>query len=90
MSKVEKIITEKTFKKLAWRKIVENLISVKVWTIFVLMFLSSSMVYAGLMTGAVWASVNGGVISTVFAMREAFKVSKIRRISKDEAEDINI
>jgi len=76
------------FKKLVGRKIIENLISVKVWVIFILMFLSASMVYTGLMPAAIWASVNGGVISTVFTMREVFKVAKIKQLSEKDVNDM--
>ena len=66
------------FKKLVFEKIVENLISVKVWIIFSVLLISSIFLGAGLLEGAVWASVNGGIISTVLGLREAFKVAKIK------------
>jgi len=66
------------FWSLALQKLVENLLSVKVWVIFALLGVSTKMLLMGLMDGATWAAVNGGVISTVFAMREAFKVAKVK------------
>ncbi len=69
---------ETTFKTRAWRKFVENILSVKVWIIFALLGTSSIFLAVGLMPAAIWASVNGGVISTVCAMREAVKIAKIK------------
>jgi len=66
------------FKKMVFEKIIENVISVKVWIIFSILISSSIFLGIGLLDGYVWASVNGGVISTIVALREAFKVAKIR------------
>jgi len=66
------------FKANVKEKLVATLISVKVWVIFVVLALSSIFLCVGLINGKVWAAVNGGIISTVFAMREAFKVAKVR------------
>ena len=66
------------FNELAKQKFVENLLSVKVWIVFSVLILSSLFLYLGLLTGAVWGSVNGGVISTICALREAFKVARVR------------
>jgi len=72
----------------ALQKLVENLLSVKVWVIFALLGVSTKLVLIGLMTGTEWAAVNGGVISTVFALREAFKVAKVK--SDDDSTDIMV
>lgn len=66
------------FNTLAKQKFVENLLSVKIWVIFAFLIASSFFLYTGLISGALWVSGNGGIISTVFGMREAFKVAKIR------------
>ena len=72
----------------AIKKLVRNLLSVKVWIIFALLISSTKLLIMGLMTGAEWAAVNGGTISTICAMREAFKVSKVK--SDDNSEDIMV
>lgn len=59
------------------RKLVETAISVKVIVITVVLSISTNFVYLGLMSGAEWGMVNGGVISTVFALREAFKIARV-------------
>jgi len=69
---------EKSFGRRAFEKVIENLISVKVWIIFSVIVASSVFLGFGLLSGSVWASVNGGVISTVIALREVFKVAKIK------------
>lgn len=74
------------FKKAAMRKFVENMLSVKVWVIIFLLVISTAMLINGFITGDVWAAVNGGVISTVFALREGFKVAKVK--SEDDTENM--
>ena len=69
---------DKSFGRKAFEKIIENLISVKVWIIFAVLIVSSIFLSFELLSGSVWASVNGGVISTVIALREVFKVAKIK------------
>ena len=80
---------DKNFWKEAGEKLIENLLSVKVWAIFAIIIISSLLCFNGLMTGDTWAAVNGGVISTVFAMREAFKVAKVKS-QKDGDKDIKV
>lgn len=70
------------------KKIIETFISVKVLTIIALLAISTKFVLLHLMTGGEWAAVNGGVISTVYALREGFKISKIK--SKDNSEDLKV
>jgi hypothetical protein len=81
-------ISEHTFWHLAARKLAENFLSVKVWTIFVLLYVSAYLCFEGKMTGGEFATLNAGVISTVYALREAFKVEKIRKMSKKDADDV--
>jgi len=71
-----------------FKKIIETLISVKVLTIIALLTVSTMMVYAGKMDGDTWAAVNGGVISTVFALREGFKITKVK--SDDDSKNIKV
>jgi len=68
------------------KKIVENLISVKVWVMFSYLSVSTILLAYGLLTAVVWGSTNAGIISTVCAMREAFKVAKVK--SDDDSNDM--
>ncbi len=77
---------DKTFWIRVGMKLVENVISVKVWIIAAFLIVSTKLLIMGLLTGVVWASVNGGVISTVLAVREALKVAKIK--SDDDTTDM--
>ncbi|KKL04770.1 hypothetical protein LCGC14_2612740 [marine sediment metagenome] len=79
---------DKNFWKKAGVKFVENLLSVKVWIIAAFLIVSTKLLIMGLLTGVVWGSVNGGVISSVFAMREALKVAKVK--SDDNTTDMMI
>ncbi len=81
------------FKTRAKQKFIENLVSVKVWIVFGALLLSSFFLWQGLIADidfkgifTVWASFNGGVITTVCALREVFKVSKIK--SKDDSSNL--
>ena len=80
----------KSIFKLAFHKLVENLVSVKVWTIFVLLGVTTFLCYVGKLTGGEFIAINGGVITTVYALREGFKVAKINRLNNGEAKNINI
>jgi len=73
------------FKTKAKRKLVENLLSIKVWVVFSVLIVSTALVLLNSMSGSVWASVNGGIITTICGMREAFKII---RISESEDKDI--
>jgi len=77
-------ITSKEFWSEVLCKITENAISVKVSTIFIYMCLSTYLVINGYITGEYWVGGNAGIISTVFALREGFKISKIRELKDDE------
>ncbi|KKM86041.1 hypothetical protein LCGC14_1283050 [marine sediment metagenome] len=70
------------------KKLVENLLSIKVWVIFIFLIVSTKLLMMGLLTAVVWGSVNGGVISSVLAVREAMKVAKIK--SDDDTEDMMV
>ena len=75
---------DKAFWKSAGIKLVENLLSVKVWTIAALLIITTILVWNGKMTGDVFAAVNGGVISTVYALREGFKITKVKALSESD------
>ncbi len=79
---------DKKFWNKIGRKFVENLLSVKVWIIFIFLIVSTKLLIMGLLTAVVWGSVNGGVISSVLAVREAMKVAKIK--SDDDTTDMMI
>jgi hypothetical protein len=68
----------KKFWEKAGVKLIENLLSVKVWIIASFLIVSTKLLLIGLIDGTVWASVNGGVISSVLAVREALKVAKVK------------
>lgn len=59
------------------KKLIENLLSVKVWSILFILLISTILVFTGHLTGDTWATVNAGVIATVMGVREAFKIAKV-------------
>ena len=65
------------------KKIIETCTSIKVLTITAILIISTYLVTHGLMTGGEWGATNGGVISTIAAIREVFKISKVRNGNKD-------
>ena len=60
------------------KKIVETVISVKFLTLVALMWISCDMVYSGKLSGETWATLNGALITSVIALREGFKVAKVK------------
>jgi hypothetical protein len=70
---------EKSFWILALRKLVTNFLSIKVWIIIAVMAVSTYLCIEVKMTGGEWAAINGGVISTIAALREGFKVVSVRK-----------
>ena len=75
---------DKPFWRSAGKKFIENLLSIKVWVMFSLLIITSVMVFYDKLSGGAFATVNGGVISTVFALRESFKIAKIKVIKNPE------
>lgn len=75
---------DKTFWLLALEKLTENFLSVKVWTIFVYMYVTAYLCYTGHMTGTDFATSNGSIISVVYALRESFKTIKVRQTKSIE------
>jgi hypothetical protein len=71
-------------------KIVETAVSVKVLTIAAVMIVSTILVSKGLISGDAWAMVNGGVISTVYALREGFKVARFKNGTGEQKKDIMV
>jgi hypothetical protein len=71
----------KEFIAKAFKKFVENILSVKVWVIAGYLVVSLSLVMAGKMTGSDFAVSNGSIISIVLAIREGIKVRKISAAS---------
>jgi len=69
------------------KKIIETIISVKVLTITAVLIISTKLVVLNLLTGSDWAFVNGGVIATVFALREGMKIAKVHRTDLLEKEE---
>jgi len=69
---------DKNYWVLVGKKVLETAISVKVLTIAALMTISTMALWCGKMTGGEWGAVNGGVIATVYALREAFKVARLK------------
>ena len=67
-----------TFKTKALHKLVENLLSVKVWFVLSVLGISTGLILIGKVSGSEWSAINGGVISTICAMREVLKIEKIK------------
>lgn len=77
---------DKKFWLLTLEKIVEICISVKVLIIAASLSISTWLIIHSLISGDAWCAFNGGIISTIVGLREAFKVSKVR--STDDSENL--
>lgn len=58
-------------------KFFENILSVKVWIIFTYVLTSFYLVTIDKMTGQIFATSSGSIISIVLAIREGIKVRKL-------------
>ncbi len=81
---------EQPFCTRAWRKFVENCLSIKVWVIFAYMAACFVLVVKGLMDGAVFAETNAAVIGVVLAIREGIKIAKIRKSTNGDDKNIMV
>ena len=72
------------------KKLIETLLSVKVWCILGVLISSSIFLAIDKLSGAQWATMNGSVISTIMAVREAFKVAKVRTPDETIGKEENI
>lgn len=70
------------------KKIIETIISVKVLTIVTVLSISTKLVLLKLMTGGEWGAVNGGIIATIFGLREGFKITKVK--SNDDSTNLKV
>ena len=62
------------------KRVVDLCLSVKVLTIAALLIISTFALFRGFMDGVTWATLNGGLITAVIAVREGFKVVRIRTL----------
>ncbi|MGD2072724.1 MAG: hypothetical protein PVG65_04470 [Candidatus Thorarchaeota archaeon] len=81
-------MNKKPFCVRAWRKFIENCLSVKVWIIFGYMVLCYKLVLMGKMTGITFAETNAAVIGVVLAVREGIKIAKIKKSKNSEHKNI--
>lgn len=70
------------FNTLAKQKLIENILSIKVWIIFAILGISTWLVLVGIITGTLWVTANSGTITAIVGLREAFKVTKIKTDNK--------
>jgi len=69
---------DKEFWNLCFIKVIETLLSVKVWVIFSFLAISTYLCIHGFVESGHWATSNASIISVVFALREGFKTAKVK------------
>lgn len=68
----------------AYQKLIENCLSIKVWVLMGNAVISALLVWKLHTDGNVaemfsdWCAFNGGVVTAIIGMREAFKVAKVK------------
>ena len=76
-----------------WVKLFEKLIdtftSVKVLTMMFTCIISTILLFKGLVSGSDWTKINATVVSVVMALREGFKVTRVKDMNGN-AKDIKI
>lgn len=87
-------MTVKEFLKLAFEHTVQNLTSIKVWILGLTIGISTLLaIHFVTMENSdataifkYWTTFNGGVVTAIVGMREAFKVAKVRALSNGAEE----
>ena len=79
---------EKDFMELAFEKLINNLLSVKVWILLLNYGMATFLCWNDKITGTQWATAVATVTSTIIGMREIFKVAKVR--SNDDTSNMQI
>jgi hypothetical protein len=82
--KEEDVMAQKEWWIRAYQKLVENVLSIKVWVLTGNALISAWLVWKFQTPETIgslfndWCAFNGGVVTAIIGMREAFKVSKVR------------
>lgn len=99
--KEENVMSQKEWWVRAYQKLIENMLSVKVWILGGGIILSSVMVWhiAGLeevepetlvSLFSDWCAYNGGVVTAVLGLREAFKVAKLNGNGEEKKDNVMV
>lgn len=70
-------ISDKNYWIGAGTKLVDTLISVKVWGLISILTVSTWMLNQGLISGGEWTTVNTTIFGIIYGMREIFKISRV-------------
>ncbi len=81
----EKVIEDymKNFYREAWFKVIENLVSAKMWGYYIFLGISTYLLFKGKIDGSQWTWGNVTVHTTIYGIREIFKIEKIKRIGAE-------
>jgi len=74
------------FKDNCKKKFMENMLSIKVWVMFITINISTILLVTGFIPATVWCTVLTGVVVPVILAREGIKVSKIK--SEDDTKNM--
>ena len=82
--KEENVMSQKQWWIRAYQKLLENMLSIKVWVLAGNALVSAFLVYKFQTPETIgtlfsdWCAFNGGVVTAIIGMREAFKVAKVK------------
>lgn len=99
--KEEDVMSQKEWWIRAYQKLIENMLSVKVWILGGGIIISSVVVFhiAGLeevepetlvSLFSDWCAYNGGVVTAVLGLREAFKVAKLNGNGEEKKDNVMV
>ena len=99
--KEENVMSQKEWWIRAYQKLIENMLSVKVWILGGGIIISSVVVFhiAGLeevepetlvSLFSDWCAYNGGVVTAVLGLREAFKVAKLNGNGEEKKDNVMV
>jgi hypothetical protein len=87
--KEENVMSQKEWWIRAYQKLIENMLSIKVWVLAANALVSAFLVYKLHTEANVaemfsdWCAFNGGVVTAIIGMREAFKVAKVKNGNRE-------
>lgn len=85
----EDVMKQKEWWIRAYQKLFENMLSIKVWVLGGNAIISAFLVYKFSTPETIvsmfsdWCAFNGGVVTAIIGMREAFKVAKVKNGNGD-------
>jgi len=78
---IEEKMTNKEYWSEVFEKVIDNLISAKMWIIYLVLTVTTILVWHGKISGGDFTTINTTLITVVAAMREVFKIEQVKAMA---------